>query len=220
VRRRAIMERFVTTRVVRLVVVLCIVINGFTTAPAAAQGAESTGALVPPNIRIDSFLTDAIEVLRRKSATFRRQCDTIRAAGHVRITITAAWMPRLMTEPRARASISRFVFGHLRAAIEVPTHGDHAELIPHELEHVIEQIEGIDLPSLASAGRQGISRVADGSFETDRAKAAGLAAAAEVYGETDPALKGAITRVGRMWRAIGSRTRERPRAHRPAPPGR
>jgi hypothetical protein len=214
------MERFVTTRVVRLVVVLCtLVIDGFS-APAATQDATSAGWSLPSNIQVDAFLTDTVAALQRKSATFRRQCDTIRAAGHVRVAITAVWMPRLMTEPRARASISRFAFGHLRAVIEIPTNADHVELIPHELEHVIEQIEGIDLPALASAGRQGVARVMDGSFETARAKAAGLAAAAEVYGETDPALTGTLQRVGRMWRAIGSRSRGRPRAHTPRSPGR
>jgi hypothetical protein len=191
------------TRLVRLVV-LCSVLHALipVAKAGAAERADSTGATVPPNIQVDRFLQSVIDVLLQKSATFRRQCDTIRAAAHARVLIGVVWMPRLTTDPRARASIGRYSFGALRAVIEMPMIADHAELIPHELEHVIEQIEGLDLAVLAREGGRGVARIGDGSFETDRAKAAGLAAATEVYGATDPAVKGAWRGVGRMWHAV------------------
>jgi hypothetical protein len=192
----------VTTRVVRLVV-LCTVLHVlFPMAAVRAQSADATGGALPPNIQVDTFLMPAIDMLLQKSATFRRQCDAIRAAGRARVIIGAVWMPRLTTEPRARASIGRYSFGALRAVIDMPMNAEHAELIPHELEHVIEQIEGLDLARLAREGGHGVARTGDGSFETDRAKVAGFAAATEVYGSTDPAVKGALRQVGRMWRAV------------------
>ena len=49
---------------------------------------------------------------------------------------------------------------------------DHAELLAHEFEHVLEQIEGLDLRRMA---RERIRRLRDAYavFETDRAQAAG-----------------------------------------------
>ena len=49
-----------------------------------------------------------------------------------------------------------------------------------EVEHVIEQMEGISLAQLADERQNGVTRLADGAFETRRAQAAGRAAAHEV----------------------------------------
>jgi hypothetical protein len=55
----------------------------------------------------------------------------------------------------------------------------YAEIIGHEFEHAIEQIEGVDLRALASTRGSCVYRHADGSFETKRARQAGLAVARE-----------------------------------------
>ena len=44
---------------------------------------------------------------------------------------------------------------------------DLTELIAHEFEHVLEQLDGVDLKALARAGEA--RRLADGAFETERA---------------------------------------------------
>jgi hypothetical protein len=83
----------------------------------------------------------------------------------------------------ARTAMTR-VDGQLRAAIvEVP--GPDAtqlvELIAHEFEHILEQLDGVDLA--AWAGRSGVRRVGgsdrEGPFETERARQVGRLVAGE-----------------------------------------
>lgn len=57
---------------------------------------------------------------------------------------------------------------------------DHAELIAHEIEHIIEQLDGIDLGARATLPATGVRRCADGAFETMRAIRTGLAVAGEM----------------------------------------
>jgi hypothetical protein len=50
---------------------------------------------------------------------------------------------------------------------------EYAELFGHELEHILEQIDRVDLAALTAAG-EGASRLSDGAYETTRARRAGL----------------------------------------------
>jgi hypothetical protein len=54
---------------------------------------------------------------------------------------------------------------------------DYVELIPHELEHVIEQLDHVRLPQ--EAARQQAWRSRNGAYETRRAMAVGLRARQE-----------------------------------------
>ena len=153
-------------------------------------------------------------MLLQKSETFRRQCAIVAAAPHVRVVITAV-NPSRPLEARARASITRTAWGRLDVLVEIPILGDYAELLPHEFEHVLEQIAGMDLPALARAGTPGIFRLRDGAYETARAMAAGLAAAAEVRGDTDQAVAAAARGVARVTQAIGSRSTRAARNRHP-----
>jgi hypothetical protein len=81
---------------------------------------------------------------------------------------------------RAESVIRRYSSGLLLAVVLLPPGGDHVELIAHEFEHVIEQIEGINLAALARSGSMAARHRDDGSFETTRAQHAGLAVSAEV----------------------------------------
>ena len=74
--------------------------------------------------------------------------------------------------------------GQLRTAIvEVPVGDPMAvvELLAHEFEHIVEQLDGVDLASWA--GRSGVRRVGgsdrDGAFETERARQIGRRVAGE-----------------------------------------
>jgi len=54
-------------------------------------------------------------------------------------------------------------------------------LIAHEFEHIIEQLDGVDLPLMASRTASGVHRVPGSEhFETDRAIAAGHRVSEEV----------------------------------------
>ena len=54
-----------------------------------------------------------------------------------------------------------------------------SELLAHEFEHILEQIEGLDLRRLARVKGSGVHEVEYAVFETDRAQAAGRVVAAE-----------------------------------------
>jgi hypothetical protein len=175
-------------------------------APAGA-GAQEPAPPPPPlpaTIQVTEALQPVVALLLHKSATFRRQCVRIAAAPHTRILVVVDPRPRPATDARARATITRHDHGLVGAVIEMPFVGDHAELLAHEFEHVIEQIEGVDLAWLSRRGELGIVRVDDGVYESARARAAGLAVRNEVYG-TDPMVLGAAHRMGRILRAIGDR---------------
>jgi hypothetical protein len=84
---------------------------------------------------------------------------------------------------RARATIQRFTTGLLRVRIEIPAGTDFLELVVHEFEHVIEQLEGVDMQRLSRVSGSGVSRL-HGGYESARAQAAGRAADAEVHRAT------------------------------------
>jgi hypothetical protein len=170
-------------------------------ADSIAGESAAACAVLPANIQTDRYLAPALAQLLAKSPTFRRQCATVAAARHVRVTFTAVAARGLSTGPRARATITRFAHGLLRAAVEIPMPSEYHELIPHELEHVIEQIEGQNLTALAETDGRRVSAVGPWLFETERAQAAGRAAAAEMLADGDPA----VARATRVLRALSSR---------------
>ena len=82
----------------------------------------------------------------------------------------------------ARTAMRRFSAGALIAIVEMPvplTMAEYAELFGHELEHVIEQIDGVDLQAITDA-REGATRLAGGAYETARARRAGRLIAEQI----------------------------------------
>jgi hypothetical protein len=65
--------------------------------------------------------------------------------------------------------------------VNVPPGRDHAELVAHEFEHVIEQIEGLDLRRLSKQHGAGVWEVERGWFESGRALDVGRMVRAEVF---------------------------------------
>ena len=110
---------------------------------------------VPPNLEPGIYLPVVQEMLKR-SPTFRRQCWRITTASELVVTLQPGSRP-MVTRVRARTRISRD--GHrLVAYIEIFSPDQAAELIAHELEHVIEQLDGVDLASKADAAMSGVRR--------------------------------------------------------------
>lgn len=129
------------------------------------------------NVTIEPVLREVVHGARWQSPTIDSQWRTIESTPRVHVAIVLARDP-LEPRTRARTAIRRYSSGLLHAVVELPAGDDYVELIAHELEHVIEQIEGVDLKALAAAGVEAVQRPS-GSFETKRAQRAGVAAAAE-----------------------------------------
>jgi hypothetical protein len=180
----------VISHVVRSLVVPCLALALAGSRPVviAAQDPAAPLVALPANIRFDPVLQSTALMLLRKSKTFERQCARIAVERHVRLVVVATPPPRELSAPRARSVITRHVYGAIRAVVEIPITGASLpELIGHEFEHVIEQIEGIDLAARARNGASDVLEVLDGVFETTRARSAGLMVAMEADAETDAA---------------------------------
>jgi hypothetical protein len=129
--------------------------------------------LVPRNIDAGLLTPDAITLLAQ-SPTFRAQCERIAATPWVRVTLA---MTTGLGEARARTTIFRFSAGALRAEVVLQFGQDYRELLAHEFEHVLEQLDGIDLRLEAQHGRAWL--LGSGAFETRRASEAGRRARRE-----------------------------------------
>jgi hypothetical protein len=135
----------------------------------------------PPNVEVSGTHRALIERMLRQSPTFRRQCVRIAAERKLFINIGLA-PPFARTELRATTLISRQANGRITASITIAPAQDMVELIAHEFEHIIEQLDGVDLASRAAVPRSGVHEQSGtpGMFETVRATRIGQRVAAEV----------------------------------------
>jgi hypothetical protein len=135
---------------------------------------------VPPNLRLDGEYRPLVESMLEHSPTFRRQC--LRVAGDARLTIRL--YPFLSSSTRGARAMTRMARGEdgLSADIYITRNDDEVELIAHEMEHIIEQLDEVDLFSMARLPHSGVHHVisAGATFETSRAAETGLRVAREV----------------------------------------
>jgi len=132
---------------------------------------------LPTNLVAPRIIVPLLQKMWQRSISFRRQCVRLGDYPEVMVTIQLAGEVPGTTGARMRANRRRH---RLMATIEVDLRkpGLFAEHLAHELEHVLEQIDGVDLPRLA---RRRVAGVIDegGAYETVRAMAVGRAAARE-----------------------------------------
>jgi len=136
---------------------------------------------LPPNLKIPDTYRSYVKSMLRLSPTFRRQC--LRITNALGLTVV---LRQFLTRPpdrlRARTSFWTARDGRRYATVEIGPLDDQVELIAHEIEHVIERLDGVDLRARAALPGTGVHRCdgADDTFETIRATRAGLAVAQEV----------------------------------------
>jgi hypothetical protein len=152
---------------VRLVMALSLVVWLVLPPPARAQDGICTSQ-VPPNIDAGMLASHIVEILAR-SETFRQQCQRIAAARLLRVKLGLALHPA--GDYRATTLLYRYDTGSLRAEVSLVFAENYVELIAHEFEHVLEQVDGVDLRSALPGGEAKL--LPGGVFETRRATAAG-----------------------------------------------
>ena len=130
----------------------------------------------PPNLIVPSSFRPTIETMLERSPMFRRQGLRLAAAPH--LSVVVRMLHPLTGGPRARTQIRTASDNRVTAAVEINPSGDFVELIAHELEHIIEQLDGIDLAAKAAVARSGV-RTCVGGFETSRAVRIGAVVAQE-----------------------------------------
>ena len=139
---------------------------------------------LPPNLVVPAAYQDLLRAMRDRSPTFRRQLLRIENAQHAAIVLETS-VPPAHLQAQAWTKIERNSEGRLAAVIHVAPVNRAAELIAHELEHVIEQLDGIDLETKAhqrSTGVRACECGEPGTFETARAVRVGRQVAREVRG--------------------------------------
>ena len=136
------------------------------------------GAALPANLTANIVFQPALERMWQLSPTFRRRCRRLSAAPQLHLNLLLEELARHPSSYRAR-SVMRYENGTL---VSVDMHlrplEDPVELIAHEIEHVIEQLDQVDLQAHASGGT--VWKREDGAFETRRAIAVGRRVADEV----------------------------------------
>lgn len=145
-------------------------------APANAQTASDgpSPSAWPCRLVVVTDLRAAADLAWRASETFRNQCRTLAAAGAVMIVQKSSdlWGADARIGLSEGVTVARIRVSHKATAMEA------IELIAHELEHVVEYVEGVKL--LLEARRGSRVKLLAGAFETERAVDAGRRVAREV----------------------------------------
>jgi hypothetical protein len=148
-----------------------------------AGGLVHDGALLtdlPPNLRVPRDLRAVLTQALRRSPTFQRQMKTLLQTQRVRMSVVYGGLRGLRLF-QAQSTVHRHEWGALVVDTTLYAPADMVELFAHEVEHVCEQIEGVDLPTLASRRDSGVYDVG-GHFETLRAITVGRRVGREALG--------------------------------------
>jgi hypothetical protein len=144
--------------------------------------ASEVFSTIPANLKVPGALRSLLEEVMRRSPTFRHQMQELRRAPHVKMAISygdvSTWHVL-----RAESTVSRYEWGALQIDTRLYTARDVIEVVAHEMEHVCEQIEGIDVRALAQQRNSGVYSVGR-HFETRRANLIGKQVAREALGVT------------------------------------
>jgi hypothetical protein len=131
---------------------------------------------LPANLVVPDRLRPLVTTMWRNSPTFRRQCARLGENPGVVVHIELAARTR---HGRALSRVQRHDGGvHASVQIEVRTPQLYVEYIAHELEHVLEYVDGTDVSRLARQGLDGVMNVR-GQYETARARSVGRTVARE-----------------------------------------
>jgi hypothetical protein len=171
---------------VKLAMTTMAILAGGVIAPASAAGASppqdaGLDVLIPCTVQLSPVFHPVVRQLLAASPTFRAQMQRIAHAPRVRVSVEPAVGGVGGCCTLARTVFRHYTGGAVLARVEIAfplTVTEYAELLGHEFEHIVEQIDRVDLPAMARSG--GDARVlADGAFETRRAAQAGRAIAGE-----------------------------------------
>ena len=134
-------------------------------------------------LHIDRQLGATVHAMWHRSPTFRRQMSRLSQEPDIDTRLTI-WSAAPSGNTRAETVLRRVRGGLRMATIRIKLPNDEetiVELIAHELEHIVEQLDGVNLQ--LSVNRYGTGRgirgVPGGRLETERAQRVGFAVRAE-----------------------------------------
>ena len=147
------------------------------TAQPAPTLASAAVVVRPSNLAAASVFRPLLDGMWQSSPTFNGQCRRLAAAPRLKVVLR-------LEAPQHRPSFAARTVLERRDGVLVAAHvflsltPDAVELIAHEVEHVLEQLDGVDLEAQAGSGN--VWKRDDGAFETRRATEVGRRVAREV----------------------------------------
>ena len=128
-------------------------------------------------INVDGQLQGLVDDLRARSPAFRRQWQRLSRFPRLTVHIELVHQHRVLDAHAATRVVVRPDGSH-DATVAIPGGTRLAELIAHEVEHILERLDGIKVAAQHAMG-DGSIRKASGTFETARAVLVGQTVAAE-----------------------------------------
>jgi len=136
---------------------------------------------LPPNIHVDSALTNIVDDMLLHSPIFRGQCARLQGVARVRVRLTVDLRGiGHRASGRAESELKRYQYGFIDATVRLRSIPQAEELIAHELEHVLEYVDGVNHREAWRRDPGEVWLSADGRFETARAIDTGRRVAAEL----------------------------------------
>ena len=132
---------------------------------------------LPSNLEADPVFQPFLDKMSQSSPTFGRQVGRLAAETALQVRVLVEDQPRPPQSSNARTVFTQRG-GSLSAHVYLKPSPHAMELIAHELEHVLERLDGVDLQTQAGSGM--VWKSGDGIFETRRAIEMGRRAAQEV----------------------------------------
>jgi Tol biopolymer transport system component len=152
-------------------------------APDLNEGPLVSPVVLPSNLELASVFRPFLDKMWQASPTFRDQWHRLAAGTGVRLSVLVEDLPRPAPSYKARTLLRHQGGSLVSAQVYLKPSLDAPELIAHELEHILEQLDGVDL--LAQAGNGVVWKAGDGAFETRRAIEAGRRVAREITTGSD-----------------------------------
>ena len=155
---------------------------GFSAFLLATQPADLDAAPVTPPSNLEGVpvFRPFLDKMWESSPTFRDQLRRLAAGTGLRVRVLVEDRPGRSLAFHARTVLSHHDGSLVLAQVYLKPGLEAAELIAHELEHILEQLDGVDLK--AQAGNGIVWKSGDDTFETQRAIEAGRRVAREVTG--------------------------------------
>ena len=148
--------------------------DSFDTAQPATESVPASAW--PCKLVVTDDLLRHVRMVWERSPTFRSQCARLARAGALVLLRTAS---SVQIQRPAQSRIGVSADGTTVALVWLRMSADSIEHIGHELEHVLEHVEKVNLRQMLARHRSGVT-VSVVGYETDRAIAAGRRVAREV----------------------------------------
>jgi hypothetical protein len=158
------------------------------TAVGFADGQRSSEGGLPPRppgpVVVPTDMRPALDRMWRDSPTFRRQCARL-VDESVTVTVRLVGPSSELGRAGARTHIAKQGGRVTSVDVRLATVRD-VQYLAHEIEHVLEQLDGVDLRAAVVQGLHGVGENGRGIFETARAIDAGAQVEHEVATRGSP----------------------------------